>query len=441
MYEIELALDKVTTHGLAVHEFHSNNDIFIYVRACFAQDKKLSRWPRDVQLDIEQTLLRQVNGMFRWITCQLDVLRSCLTLNTLRKELRALPASLDETYERILLRLNPSHQEQSFRILQWLAFAARPVTMEELVDVLAADSGPSFSFDAGNRLIEPKDILLLGSSLIVRSCTSAELFHQHRSYNEYSFPKLFSEDSIDEIRLAHLSVKDYLVSKRIRASGASAYSLNAELTHAFMANTCLGYLLHSAFQGGVCYNYTAFKSRLFRWPLLHYAAHFWPHHVEGAGEEVPEQTWQLITRFFNTRNLPRLGNFGAWAVTLTPDIRQDDLQNTTMLYYAASFGATSLVRKLLTSEDGPRLLNQRGGRYQSTPIQVASFRGRFEVVKILLEAGASLDFSYVSGGSALYWAAGGGHTAIRNLIESYGATLTAHEKDCLAEILVADEVD
>ena len=43
---------------------------------------------------------------FRWVVCQLDELRKCARLSERRKALKALPKTLDETYEQILVNID-----------------------------------------------------------------------------------------------------------------------------------------------------------------------------------------------------------------------------------------------------------------------------------------------------------------------------------------------
>ena len=72
------------------------------------------------------------------ITCQLDALRRCLA-PSVRRVLRELPETLDETYERILQEIPRSNRSHTHRLLQCLAVAIRPLFVEELAEVLAVD--------------------------------------------------------------------------------------------------------------------------------------------------------------------------------------------------------------------------------------------------------------------------------------------------------------
>src|ERR1700744_2834113 len=75
---------------------------------------------------------------FRWVFCQLEVLRHLFPAN-LRLPPEELPKPLDETYKRILNEINNANRLHSYRLLQCLAVALRPLRGEELAEVLAFD--------------------------------------------------------------------------------------------------------------------------------------------------------------------------------------------------------------------------------------------------------------------------------------------------------------
>src|SRR6267154_5144142 len=75
---------------------------------------------------------------FRWIFCQLEVLRDCLP-SSVRRTLMELPESLDETYERILMEIKKPNRDLARRVLQCLVVATRPLRVAELAEVLAVD--------------------------------------------------------------------------------------------------------------------------------------------------------------------------------------------------------------------------------------------------------------------------------------------------------------
>jgi hypothetical protein len=347
-----------------------------------------------------------------------------------KRQLKTLPSTLEETYDQILLRIEESHRQSALKILKWLAFAAMPVTIEVVAETLAVDLSMEPCYNPDLKPFDPQDILIICSSLVTRVAVSLDDMLETLGTSNAPYLWVYgdfgSEDyEHDAIKLAHLSVKDYLCSDRIRSSKARHFAVDASLAHTFIAQTCLVYLLQPAFASGYC-DENGILARNREWPLFHYAVHFWPFHVTISGDVLDDITWHLLLRFFRTKNAANGGNFAAWAVALTPDIALKNIHYTQPLYYAASFGITSLIRKLL--DTNPEIdIDAPGGRFECSPLQVATFRHHQTAVKMLLEAGADPMSLNVRGESCLYWAVVQGHVEAEDLLKSYGATLTSRD--------------
>lgn len=165
---------------------------------------------------------------FRWAACQLDSLRSCLNVQGLRKRLSSLPKDLDETYARILSNIDEDYRRDALKVLQWLTYSARPLRLEEVAEVVTIDIGGSPRFDPEKRYPEPRDVWTICSSLI-------------------SIEEEISKDDLEDdddgnakiiVRLAHFSVKEYLINGRDQY-----YSIQEVDTNALIAESCLAYLL------------------------------------------------------------------------------------------------------------------------------------------------------------------------------------------------------
>ena len=111
------------------------------------------------------------NFRFRWVALQLNELKKCRTKSNLKKQLAHLPQGLDKTYEQILLGINEQDHVYAKTFLQWLSFAVRPLTLEELATTaavdLCAENGPKYNSD--NELQDIKDVLKICSSFIMKS--------------------------------------------------------------------------------------------------------------------------------------------------------------------------------------------------------------------------------------------------------------------------------
>jgi len=53
----------------------------------------------------------------------------------------SLPATLEDTYARILKEIEKIYTKDAIKLLQWLACANQPLRVEELVDAIAVDIG------------------------------------------------------------------------------------------------------------------------------------------------------------------------------------------------------------------------------------------------------------------------------------------------------------
>jgi len=129
---------------------------------------------------------------FRWVVCQLDVLRKCLTVDALRRTLKSLPKSLDETYARILSNIDEEHSGHARSILQWLAFSVRPITLEEVAAGLAVDLDHCCLLVPDQQLQDPYDILTICSSLVTMSDESQPHQHSDEESGEKDKSMLFS---------------------------------------------------------------------------------------------------------------------------------------------------------------------------------------------------------------------------------------------------------
>ncbi|KIM71323.1 hypothetical protein PILCRDRAFT_45647, partial [Piloderma croceum F 1598] len=130
--DIEDCVGPLASAQINLHSAQVDADIQTHLHERLRNDPKLKQWPSKVHGQIEAALMEGAHGMFRWVACQLDALRKCIKLDGLTKALKALPKSLDETYEHILQTIDDEHHDDVLKVLQWLAFSARPVTLAEV---------------------------------------------------------------------------------------------------------------------------------------------------------------------------------------------------------------------------------------------------------------------------------------------------------------------
>ena len=106
------------------------------------------------------------------VALQLSELQGCYSVSALRKQLQHLPKGLNEMYDQIMLKISKGHHyEDAVKILQWLAFSARTLQLEELAEVvcLVFDNNQEPYFDSSYQYEDPQAVLYICPGLI--SCS------------------------------------------------------------------------------------------------------------------------------------------------------------------------------------------------------------------------------------------------------------------------------
>lgn len=295
---------------------------------------------------------------FRWVVCQLDEIKKCLKVETLRNTLRSLPKDLDSTYARILCNINEQHKKDALTILLWLTFSRMPLTIEEVAEATAINLKCSPQFDEDRRLRDPRDVLQICSSLVTISISKEERWYENGDGDDNKVDDdnndYYVQKFTGEIRLAHFSVKEYLVSDRIRLGLAHYFSLDKD-PHAEIAQACLVYLQTANID---------LENRS-RSPLAQYSARYLCDHAKLA--TMKKEATNPFMDFLRNKEA-----FVKSTRIYHPDYKHHLTANRTFepitpLYYASVFGIFEVFHQLLRDGANPNVL---GGALGS-PLQAA----------------------------------------------------------------------
>ncbi|KAN0133254.1 hypothetical protein V8E53_008978 [Lactarius tabidus] len=230
--DIKDAIEPLARYPVSLHsESGQKEDIAKYVRSVVYSDwgAAMSNWSVEEKELVIDALSDKADGMFRWVYCQLEVLQNCLP-NRVRQKLGELPKTLDETYERILKEIGKADGDLAHRILQCLAVASRPLSVEELAEVLALDfeeaKGRTPKFNDNLRLQDRQQALVI-------TCSSLITIVNHYD----SGPPI--------VQFSHFSVKEFLTSGRLATPvrDISSFHILPETAHTTLAQACLAVLL------------------------------------------------------------------------------------------------------------------------------------------------------------------------------------------------------
>ena len=349
----------------------------------------------------------------------------------------------------------------ALRTLQWLVYAAEPLGIDNIREVLAIDICKSCpQYIPKNRYCIPRDILRICSSLITTTMESGDA---------------------EVVKLAHLSVKEYLISAGVLtgkyigadSSHRQQYSFDRIFANLSLAETCLAYLLYFDQPEAL----TPFNMEEF--PLAKYAATHWINHAqvaEMAGIKPRRTEDFLFEKSGAYKNWLRLQycRLGGRRLLLSSDSTLARVEESLEfpLNIAADCGLVKSVEMLLRNGaepndstvyggnnntvfgDGPILIAAvRAGEYPSAPrlkahnqivkllidyganvnpagfnrpLATASYYGHVEIGRLLLDAGADVDSTADCGQRVpvpLCGASRKGQIEMVKLLIKYGASL------------------
>ncbi|KAF5674100.1 ankyrin repeat L25 [Fusarium circinatum] len=124
---------------ISLQKDNVGRDISGYVRDVLANSTGFRRWHghASIQDDIVNILTKKADGLFRWVTLQLERLEGCISKEEVNTTLHTLPTTLQATYFRVLAELTGIKLKYVIRILQFLAYSDIPIELEAAVDALA----------------------------------------------------------------------------------------------------------------------------------------------------------------------------------------------------------------------------------------------------------------------------------------------------------------
>ncbi|THX50617.1 Pfs, NACHT and ankyrin domain protein [Aureobasidium pullulans] len=367
-------------------------DIAAYIHYRVRDNNGMRRWcdRPEVQESIEEKLVEKANGMFRWVACQLDALENCCDKDSLYQVLGHLPETLNETYRRIILKIPEESRNHARTIMRILLYSGTPMNLQEMVDAIAVSVSDDGIFNPRKRMPEPLDILSLLSSLVVLTPVS------HDGTN--------SRGGNSELRLAHSSVKEYLL------TNPSWYPWRERREKTLLAKMCLDYL--SSID-----DCTRFQDIRSEYPLSQYAASNWARLAQDA-EPGNQSFWKLMIGFL------RVENYAYSIACCLHDPERSWTDGTTNpqdrtiepLYYASLYGLGRTVEDLIRRGAD---VNARSGRYDYA-LHAASHKGHGNVVKILLANDANVEASNEHFNNALEEALYANHNNVAKMLIEEG---------------------
>lgn len=330
-----------------------------------------------------------------------------------------MPKGLNDTYAKILSQISDDDYEVAMRILHWLLFAG-PLYIEGLAELAAMDMSAE-PFEDIDRLWDPFDVLNICPNLL----TTAE----ENTEDSEKEPRLL-------VRLAHISIREYLLSTEILNGQAARFHIEKSTAHASITECCLRYLRLVR---------DTIPKDAERLPLCIYAARNWLYHY-GVVPETATKTHSIVFDFLTHQKIA-YSKWISYLLSSTPPLAPlftGGLMNSSSLLpleVVSNYGYMKILKMMLESEDVSKddfalkkalraaysnffrpqykiptikLLLQHGANFNGeakfvTTLHAASYFGFSEIVEEELEAGADINFLCGYYGTALQAAVLGRH--------------------------------
>ncbi|KAL8786478.1 MAG: hypothetical protein Q9195_008183 [Heterodermia aff. obscurata] len=374
---VERELREFTTMDLEA----SSDDVKRFIEAELSEDHRLSN-DAELRSMMSEHIEKKSQGMhvsFYLATLQITNLKTKPTKRALRLVLASVPNSIaqiyKESFDTILAQpLNIASLAE--RVLSWVTFTYRPLTLSELQHALAVK-------------IEAADIDLddlPDENVLVSSC---------KTFITY-------DPDFDEVRFIHSSVKDYL-QEEVYFPGPG---------HKDIAVTCLDYLFFDAFRGGACNTEELYNERLKRYPFFAYAAQHWGHHVRSMSEDsvIQKRVFDFLQDSFKVASA-----YQALAPSNTRSsvLIQWPQQLKSGIHLAAYFGLQNIIERYCDRGDDLEVTDGKG----QSPLIWAIEREYPEVVRVLVKYISMRELKNPSPSSnSLLWAVEKGNSEIVSLL-------------------------
>jgi hypothetical protein len=354
----------------------------------------------EAKASITRFLDDNAHGMFLWVVLVLEDL-ACrderLSDAVIASKLSRIPMTLLKTYETLIQIPLQSRRHDMWRVIRWLLYSKRGLTVAELETALCLETGISRWHDF------PGDLKYLCGSLIRYDGTHGE------------------------VHLVHQTARDFLkqfVSKAA-VSDIGYIPMDATLANEHIANICVQYLLRPGIfteLGNLTpsrikrQDSSVLESFWSRYPFLRYAVGNWFSHTHAIGQPSPIFSKMVVNLLLS--NTRRDG-----IIELFFDLTRGNPfppVGASALHLAAFFDLPWLVEIYISQSSDHSIVHAMADS-NDTPLVWASEMGSVDCVKLLLHAGADPKKVEFDGWSPLHWAATNGHLYIAELLLQHGA--------------------
>ncbi|KAH6981804.1 hypothetical protein BKA56DRAFT_549653 [Ilyonectria sp. MPI-CAGE-AT-0026] len=394
----------------------------------FVQDK-LSSFRVRTSSTIPDLMTKRADGVFLWARLMvkqvLDLEREGIGLKQIEAKIRSVPQKLNDLYCELIRNMDPN----SLKLIEWICFAMRPLSLDELRWAMAVES------DCRHQSLRecesvgkfPPDYGGMKRRVQTLSCGLAEVIDLDTS--SASIGHLIREARLPShaqvVQFIHQSVKDFFIEKGLSALNGSPITAKPDfvvgMVHYRLSRICIRYLAMEEI-GLLASRDSYWWSS--RFPFLQYAMTSWVAHTKQSdARSVPQDdlleyfTWP--SNIFVERWVRIYGILEKYS-------KDCPLEGTSLVHIMSSYGVVGALGTILERTDQIGINIDSKDSYGRTPLIWAAKGGHEAVVRLLLDRGADIEAADEDEGQTpLLWAAEEGYEAVVRLLLDRGADIEA----------------
>ena len=374
-----------TTSTIKLEE-DTTRDVEKYVSQSVQRFAKFTGFNEEIRKEVERELLKRAEGTFLWISLVMSEMKKKNTCTEILVTVRSTPRGLSNTYRHMLQQIDGEHVQKVDQVLRWVTAAMRPLTLQELSEIIEHPSGHVISPAQAVR----DEVTLCGGLIEARQ---------------------------NEVAFIHTSAKEFLLhGKTVDDGKVELFHKEPRTLHYEVAQACYNTIRDS--------NLSRVEVKVSELSdqeepkLLRYAITHWMEHVK-ASETWAEKNFDPDAEFFR-RNSKLREN---WWTAYLNESQKDDPKKfnlSSLLHLAAYFGIEPWVKqafgKSWIAKQGT-ILTMEMDHYYRTPLHIAVEQGHGPVVSLLLKQGIDSEWKEASMfATPLHLAARNGHRDICEIL-------------------------
>jgi len=439
--------DVALGNGLEVCiEDENHDDIELYIQNTIenaVEDKETAEVIRD-------EVVRRSFGNFQWTVLVLsevvDLCRNGYPLKTIKRRIQAIPSELEELYQELLKGILDEDLPHSLRLMQWICFALRPLSLKELRFATIVDANTPYQS--------------IGDCQNAEECGYAKTDEQMKKRIRHLSRGLAEAKQHENIWIAqfiHQFVKDYLIRSGLQILDKHSSETAVGRAHFQLSRSCIRYIVMKEISNQT----RPYGQNLkFDFPLLKYAITSWVSHAKEVEKKNMSQD-DLLVFFYSASKLLQLWIHISQVFEGFTVVAECPLLNTTLLHVASRYCLSTVVSAILNLDNVEADLKDANDRtplswaaqyghetivkllierddvetdskdeFQRTPLSFAAESGHDTIVKLLIEQDVDINWKNDDGRTPLSLTAGKGHeTIVKLLIERDNVEINSRDND------------